>query len=315
MCGLDSEEYLHEAIKSLPAEENVTTGFHRMGEDFWEKIGDNFSSGQHGQVDWFEFNHAMFKYVYVNQFLLFPDGKKFRVTEKPSPHKVVAVSFSHHNYKKVAEPRNPEQEMALELLMDTSVPTVSLAGMAGCGKTYLALAAVIALMERGDYQRVIVTRSTTNSDEEIGFLPGTECEKMAPWLGGISDNLKSLMRNNSAKEEEMSPSVEHLTNKLNLDIKALNFAKGSSYEKTLIIVDEAQDLDRRKLKMIITRVGEGSKIIFLGNVAQIDNRFVTENTCGLSILIRELAFTDLTGHITLQKGERSAIATLAEEVL
>jgi PhoH-like ATPase len=316
VCGLEAEEYLNEAMTNLPSEEDVVTGFHTMGDDFWDKLGDNFESGKNRQADWYEFNHAMFKHVYIHQFIILPNDVRLRVIDKPSPHKVVAESFSHHDYRDVAEERNIEQGLALELLMDISLPAASLAGLAGSGKTYLALATAIELvLHRKVYERVIVTRSTTDADEEIGFLPGTEEEKMSPWLGGIFDNLESLARNEDFAKEAANVTREVLTRKLNLQIKSLNYMKGRSFEKTLIIVDEVQDLNRRKLKMIASRVGAGSKIIFLGNVAQIDNHLVTENTCGMSILISAFADSTLMGHVTLQQGERSAFATEAEERL
>jgi PhoH-like ATPase len=316
VCGLESEEYLYEAITHLPSEEDKITGFHQMEDDFWLTIGDNFESYKDKAADVYEFNHAMFKHVYVNQFLLLPNDVYLRVMEKPSPHKVKAVTFSHHDYRAAAVPRNLQQGFALELLLDQNVPAVSLAGLAGCGKTYLAMAAAMHLVtEEQAYDRVIVTRSATDADEEIGFLPGTEAEKMSPWLGGIYDNLESLVRNPDSTISDADVTREEQMRMMNLQVKSLNYMKGRSFERTIIIIDEVQDLSRRQVKMISTRVGQGSKIIFLGNVAQIDNRFVTEHTCGMTILISEFADSTLAGHVTLQKGERSEFATEAEERL
>lgn len=316
ICGLESEEYLYEAITRLPSEEDKITGFHQMEDDFWDTIGENFTSKKEKQMDVYEFNHAMFKHVYVNQFLLLPNDVELRVIAKPSPHKITAVSFAHHDYRRVATARNVEQRLALELLMDQNLPAVSLAGLAGSGKTLLALAAAMDLVfEQKAYDRVIVTRSTTDADEGIGFLPGTELEKMSPWLGGVFDNLESLMRNADSTREETQITLENATHHMNLQIKSLNYMKGCSFEKTLIIIDEVQDLTRRQVKMLSTRLAKGSKVIFLGNVAQIDNRFVTEHTCGMSVLISEFASSTLVGHVTLQKGERSEFATEAEERL
>lgn len=319
VCGIKSEPFLHDAVSNLPSEEDGTTGFHTMGDDFWEKLGDNFESGKSGKnkrVDWYEFNHAMFKHVYVNQFLVLPNNVRLRVLGKPSPHKVLAESFDYHDYSRVAVQRNIEQGFGLELMMDIDLPAVSLAGMAGSGKTYLALAAAVELvLERRVYERVIVTRSATHADEDIGFLPGTEEEKMSPWLGGIYDNLESLMRSEGSTSEENQATLEHMMLRMNLQIKSLNFMKGRSFEKTLIIVDEVQDVNPGLLKMIATRLGAGSKIIFLGNVAQIDNHLLTEHTCGMSVLISAFADSTLAGHVTLQQGERSPFATEAEERL
>jgi PhoH-like ATPase len=260
----------------------------------------------------------MFKNVYCNEFLILEDGTKLRVTKKISSHKINARTFDVSAFKGTVRPRNIEQEFALELLMDPDVTAVSLAGLAGSGKTYLALAAAFhQTMEKRIYKRVVVTRSPVDSDEAIGFLPGDEEEKMSPWLGGITDNLESFVCPDSKdrNESELTGSIAFIKQKMNLQIKSLNLMKGRSFEDTLIIVDEVQDITRKTLKMISTRVGKGSKIIFLGNVAQIDNSFLTENTCGMSVLIRTFADSGLVGHVTLQQGERSSFATLAEERL
>lgn len=314
LTGLEAEGCLSESVKQV-AEEDSTTGFHVMPEDFWETIGDSFSSEKRGHVDIYCFNNQMFRDVYCNEFLVLPNQVYLRVVEKPSPHKIVTETFSLKKYNKIFQPRNIEQVFAFELLMDPKVVAVSLAGLAGSGKTYLALAAAFCLLtEENLYRRVIVTRSPEEADKHIGFLPGDEEDKMNPWLGGLYDNLESFIK---SKDEgpKKGLTLHYLSKVMNLQIKSMGFMKGRSLEDTLLIIEETQDIPRSTLKTMLTRIGKGSKVILLGNVAQIDNAFLTENTCGLSVFIRSFVDSDLVGHITLQQGERSPFATLAEKRL
>lgn len=319
IAGLDAEEYLNDAVDVDCGEECFTTGFHAMTEDFWNKVGENsLVSSKKGVHTFYEFNHAMFRNVYCNEFLVLPDGVHLRVIKKPSPHKVTARTFSLKEYEGIVKPRNVEQAFAIELLMDPKIPAVSLAGLAGTGKTYLALAAAYhQTVEERIYDRVIVSRAPVESGEEIGFLPGDEEEKMNPWLGGIFDNLESFFKRSDEDDDfqKHEMTVSHVREKMNLHIKSTGFMKGRSFERTLFILDETQDINRKILKTILTRMGKGSKIVLLGNVAQIDNTFVSEISCGMSVFIQTFSDSPLVGHITLQQGERSEFATLAEERL
>lgn len=316
VAGVEAEEYKGESVLELVAEEDINRGFHEMPDDFWDIIGDNFELRKDGRTDVYEIVNPRFKKINCNEFLILPNEVVLRVVEKPSPHKVVARTFDCSGYGKIVKPRDISQRLALELLMDETLPAVSLAGSAGSGKTFLALAAAYYLtVEKKVYKRVIVTRSPVDSDRDIGYLPGDEEDKMRGWLGGVDDNLDSFWYNEDSSPENNVGTVEYVKLKMNLQIKSLNLMKGRSFEDTLFIMDEVQDTTRKTLKMASTRVGRGSKIIYLGNVAQIDNTFLSENTCGMSVLISVLADSHLYGHVTLQKGLRSEFATLAEERL
>lgn len=316
VVGIDAEEYLGDTVANIQGEEDLSPGFHTMPDDFWDKCGD-LKVKENG-VTTYTIIHDDLAKVVCNEFLVIPNIGSVRVMEKPKANCVVAETFSHFDEieKMGFVPKNLEQEFAMQLLLDTKLPAVSLAGKAGSGKTYLTLAAGLYLVHQaGIYKRIIFTRSTLGSDEDIGFLPGDEREKMSPWMGALFDNLESLEKVKRDGYGKKKDGAARLPIEDLIQIKSLNFMKGRSITDTLIIVDETQDLTTKKLKMISTRVGAGSKIVFLGNVAQIDDPYLTEHTCGLSVLIRSLRDSALIGHITLQSGERSPFATLAEERL
>ena len=206
-------------------------------------------------------------------------------------------------------PRNKEQQFALDLLMDDSVPIVTINGKAGCGKTLLAIAAGLEqTVEQGKFKKLVVSRPIMPLGKDIGFLPGELEEKMKPWLMPIQDNLEFLM---NGQHENM----EHLFDDKTISVEALTYIRGRSISKAYIIIDEAQNLTIHELKTIITRVGEDSKIILTGDVEQIDNTYIDSITNGLSYAVEKFKEEPLAGHITLKKGERSKIATLAAKIL
>ena len=210
------------------------------------------------------------------------------------------------------KPRNKEQSFALDLLMDPSVPIVTLIGKAGSGKTLLAIAAGLAqVMEdkkESNYRRLVISRPIQPMGKDIGYLPGSMEEKMAPWLAPIQDNLQNLMGND--KE-----TLKMYTDNGTIEIEALTYIRGRSISNAYIIIDEAQNLTAHELKTIITRVGENTKVIFTGDVEQIDNAYVDETSNGLAYAIEKFKGYDLSGHITLVRGERSKVATLAAKIL
>jgi PhoH-like ATPase len=208
------------------------------------------------------------------------------------------------------KPKNKEQGFALSLLRDPEVPVVSLIGKAGSGKTLLALSAGLeqVLEGKGKYNHLIVSRSIQPMGKDIGFLPGTMEDKMMPWIAPIRDNLKYLMGNDKGTlDSYISQGI--------IEIEALTYIRGRSIPNAFIIIDEAQNLTIHELKTIITRVGEGTKIVLTGDIEQIDNVYVDEVSNGLTYAVERFKEYDLSGHVTLIKGERSRVATLAAKIL
>ena len=217
--------------------------------------------------------------------------------------------------------RNLEQSYALNLLMDPEVDFVSLIGMAGTGKTLLTLAAGLEqTLEQQLYSEIIMTRVTIPVGEDIGFLPGTEEEKMTPWMGALMDNLEVLNKTdtNVADDSFSSEWGQAVTNDLisnHIKIRSINFMRGRTFLNRYIIIDEAQNLTSQQLKALITRSGPGTKIVCLGNIAQIDTPYLTETTSGLTYVIDRFKRWEHSGHITLIRGERSRLADFASEAL
>ena len=209
-------------------------------------------------------------------------------------------------------PRNKEQNFALNLLLDPDVPIVTLVGKAGSGKTLLALAAglaqVVETNAESRYKHLVISRPIQPMGKDIGYLPGTIEEKMAPWLAPIQDNLKYLMGND--KETLQMYTMQGI-----IEVEALTYIRGRSIANAFIIIDEAQNLTAHELKTIITRVGENTKIILTGDIEQIDNVYVDETSNGLTYAIEKFKSHDITGHMALIKGERSNVATLAAKIL
>ncbi len=210
------------------------------------------------------------------------------------------------------KPRNLEQAKALYLLESPDIDITILTGPAGSGKTLLALSCGLqAIIEDRRYSKLIVARSTPPIAEEIGFLPGTEEEKMAPWLAAFDDNLEIL----HDADESCIGSIAYVKEKANIQFKSLNFMRGRSINNAYIIIDESQSLTQFQLKSIITRVGQNSKIVILGNLAQIDNKYVTPLTSGLTYIVEKFKDFQHGGIMHIDSIERSRLAAFAEENL
>ncbi|MDT8438538.1 MAG: PhoH family protein [Wenzhouxiangellaceae bacterium] len=211
--------------------------------------------------------------------------------------------------------RNPEQNFALNLLMDPEVDFVTLLGTAGTGKTLLTLAAGLAqTLDEQRYREIIMTRATVSVGEEIGYLPGTEEEKMTPWMGALTDNLEVLTESDShGGDWGRAVTNDLLTSRIK--IRALNFMRGRTFLNRYLIIDEAQNITPKQMKTLITRAGPGTKIVCLGNIEQIDTPYLTETTSGLTFAVDRFKLWPHAGHITLKRGERSRLADYASEVL
>jgi PhoH-like ATPase len=200
-------------------------------------------------------------------------------------------------------PRNKEQILALELLLDPAVSMVTLTGMAGCGKTLLAIAA--ALHDRKSYDKIVITRPAESTSKEIGFLPGTKEEKMMPWLQPIMDNLKVLLGKHGQGYVKM------MFEKGDIEVESLSYVRGRSFNNTFLIIDEAQNINQAEAKALLTRMGNNSKIVLLGDLEQIDSKRLNHRSSGLGQVVERFKEFEASGHITLLKGERSKLATYA----
>lgn len=312
-CGIESQDYHSDQL--LSDIEHLNTGYLEFSGSFWDRVEEVETSQIEGRTlhkvarDLFEQD------LFPNQFILDEDGFVARVVSADEN----IVTLLHLNLHSLMEhevwglkPRDIYQAMALNLLMDPDVHLVNLTGSAGSGKTILALAAAIEqTVPNKLYRRIIVTRSTQGLDEDIGFLPGTEEEKMEPWLGAITDNLEAL----HWEDENCSSSVEYVLNKVPLMFKSLNYIRGRSFQSSLIVIDESQNLTPHQIKTIVTRAGNGSKVICLGNLAQIDTPYLTPISSGLTYLTERFKGFAQGGNILLQGVPRSALAAFAEENL
>ena len=246
------------------------------------------------------------KGLYPNQFVM--------LVSNSNPKKAALTRFvdEHSPVKKVknspaweTKPRNKEQQYALSLLMDPNVPVVSLIGKAGSGKTLLALAAGLEqTLGNSTYKKMVVTKPVEPVGKDIGFLPGTLEEKMMPWLAPIQDNLQFLMG-----DDKMTLDLYH--EKGQIEVEAMTFIRGRSISNAFIVIDEVQNMTQHEIKTVLTRVGEGTKIVLTGDIEQIDNVYIDATNNGLSYVVERLKNEAITGHVTLMKGERSKVATIA----
>jgi PhoH-like ATPase len=210
--------------------------------------------------------------------------------------------------------RNLGQNFALNFLMDPDIDFVSLMGNAGTGKTLLTLAAGLAqTLDNNRYREIIMSRVTIPVGEDIGFLPGTEEEKMTPWMGALMDNLEVLTGSEHGGSWEREATNDLLRSKIK--IRSVNFMRGRTFVNRFVIIDEAQNLTAKQMKTLITRAGPGTKIVCVGNVAQIDTPYLTETTSGLTYVVDRFKTWEHSGHVTLQRGERSRLADYASDAL
>ncbi|MGA0178521.1 MAG: PhoH family protein, partial [Burkholderiaceae bacterium] len=212
--------------------------------------------------------------------------------------------------------RNREQNFALNLLMDPDIDFVTLTGTAGTGKTLLALAAGLSqVLDERRYSEIIMTRVTVSVGEDIGFLPGTEEEKMGPWMGALDDNLEFLAKGEGSGAGEWGRAATNELIRSRIKIKSLNFMRGRTFLSKYVIIDEAQNLTPKQMKTLITRAGPGTKLVCLGNLAQIDTPYLTEGSSGLTYVVDRFKGWAHGGHITLARGERSRLADHASDAL
>ncbi len=316
--GLLAEDYFNDQV--LEDRDLLYSGILELAGDFWEKNSKGIESWQQGGSTYYRISGPAVKDMMVNQFVYCETGipliaQVIEVNGRTAVLKTLR-DFSHtKNSVWGITARNREQNFALNLLMNQECDFVTLLGQAGTGKTLLALAAGLSqVLESKQYSEIIVTRATVPVGEDIGFLPGTEEEKMAPWMGAFEDNLEVLNKPDpSSGEWGRSATTDLIRTKIR--IKSMNFMRGRTFINKFLIIDEAQNLSPKQMKTLITRAGPGTKVICLGNLAQIDTPYLTEGSSGLTYVVDRFKGWPHAGHITLQRGERSRLADFASDNL
>jgi PhoH-like ATPase len=318
--GLAAEDYFND--KTLEDGDLLYTGVLPLPADFWERHGKTMESWSQGGHTFYRISGPLVPALLINQFVYLetPGAAPLyaRVTEITGKTAVLKTLRDYGHAKNAVwgvTSRNREQNFALNLLMDPECDFVTLAGTAGTGKTLMTLAAGLAqVLDERRYSEIIVTRVTVPVGEDIGFLPGDEQEKMGPWMGALDDNLEVLARTDTAAGEWGRAATNDLV-RSKIKIKSLNFMRGRTFLNKFVIIDEAQNLSPKQMKTLITRAGPGTKIVCLGNLAQIDTPYLTEGSSGLTYAVDRFKGWPHGGHVTLARGERSRLADFASEVL
>ena len=318
--GLPAEDYRND--KTLEDSDLLYTGVQALPADFWERHGKTMESWQQGGTTFYRISGPLVPTLLVNElvYLEAPGATPLyaKVTEITGKTAVLKTLKDYGNQKHSVwgvTARNREQNFALNLLMDPECDFITLTGTAGTGKTLMTLAAALAqVFDDRRYSEIIVTRVTVPVGEDIGFLPGTEEEKMGPWMGALDDNLEVLAKGGSTAGEWGRAATNDLV-RSKIKIKSLNFMRGRTFLNKFVIIDEAQNLTPKQMKTLITRAGPGTKIVCLGNLAQIDTPYLTEGSSGLTFAVDRFKGWAHSGHVTLARGERSRLADFASEVL
>jgi len=319
--GLAAEDY--ENDKTLDDGELLYPGSLALPQDFWTRQSKTIESWQSGSHTFYRVSGPAVSQLYINQFVYFeaPGEPSLyaRVTEIRDKSVVLKTLKDYTHLKNAVwgvSSRNREQNFALNLLMDPEVDFVTLAGTAGTGKTLMALAAGLTqVLDDRRYTEIIMTRATVSVGEDIGFLPGTEEEKMGPWMGALDDNLEFLAKGDGGNAGEWGRAATNELIRSRIKVKSMNFMRGRTFMNKYVIIDEAQNLTPKQMKTLITRAGPGTKMICMGNLAQIDTPYLTEGSSGLTFAVDRFKGWPHGGHITLARGERSRLADFASEVL
>ena len=318
--GLAAEDYQND--KTLEDGDLLYSGALALPQDFWIKHSKSIESWQSGSHTFYRLSGPIVPELHINQFVYFeaPGEPSLyaRVTEIRGKTVVLKTlkDFTHlKNAVWGVTTRNREQNFAMNLLVDPEIDFVTLTGTAGTGKTLMALAAGLTqVLDDRRYTEIIMTRATVSVGEDIGFLPGTEEEKMGPWMGALDDNLEVLAKTETSAGEWGRAATNELI-RSRIKIKSLNFMRGRTFLNKYLIIDEAQNLTPKQMKTLITSAGPGTKIVCMGNLAQIDTPYLTEGSSGLTFAVDRFKGWPHGGHITLARGERSRLADFASEVL
>ena len=316
--GLSAEDYFNDKV--LEDTDMLYTGTRELPADFWDKHGKGMESWQQSGHTYYRLQGPLCTSMLVNEFVYQEADRPLYAQVKEVSGKTAILQtikdYAHqrHNVWGIVA-RNREQNFALNALMNPEMDFVTLLGQAGTGKTLLTLAAgLMQTLEHKTYSEIIMTRVTVPVGEDIGFLPGTEEEKMNPWMGALEDNLDVLNKTDDEAGEWGRAATRDLI-RSRIKVKSLNFMRGRTFINKYLIIDEAQNLTPKQMKTLITRAGPGTKVVVLGNIAQIDTPYLTEGSSGLTYVVDRFKGWSHSGHITLQRGERSRLADYAAEVL
>ncbi len=316
--GLPVEDYYNDQV--LEDTDLLYTGVLRLPDDFWEKHGKGIESWQQGGYTFYRISGPLVSSLLLNQFV-WSEGEMPLVAKvrEIAGRTAVLQTLRDYGHGKNAvwgiTARNREQNFALNLLMNPEVDFVTLLGQAGTGKTLITLAAgLVQVLESKRYSEIVMTRATVPVGEDIGYLPGTEEEKMQPWMGALEDNLEVLNRSDPSAGEWGRAATNDLI-RSRVRVKSMSFMRGRTFTNKYLIVDEAQNLTPKQMKTLVTRAGPGTKVVCMGNIAQIDTPYLTEGSSGLTYVVDRFKGWPHAGHVTLQRGERSRLADFAAEVL
>jgi len=317
--GLPAEDYFNDKV--LEDADLLYTGVRPLPRDFWNSHGKDMESWKKEGHTYYRVRGPLVPKLHVNEFVYDETGERplYALVKEAANRVAVLETLRDYTHAKNSvwgiTARNREQNFALNLLMNPAVDFVTLLGQAGTGKTLLALAAGLTqVLDEKRYSEIIMTRVTVPIGEDIGFLPGTEEEKMTPWMGALEDNLDILNATDESGGEWGRAATRDLV-RSRIKVKSLNFMRGRTFVNKWLIIDEAQNLTPKQMKTLITRAGPGTKVVCLGNIAQIDTPYLTEGSSGLAYVVDRMKGWSHSGHVTLARGERSRLADHAAEAL
>jgi PhoH-like ATPase len=317
VVGVHAEDYYSD--KTIEDADVLYTGLAALPANFWEAHGKDMRSWKEAERTYYEISGPVVGDLHLNQFVheQAAEGIEALVRRIEAGKATLELARDYRSERHSVwgvNARNREQNFALNLLLDPEIDFVTILGPAGTGKTLLTLAAgLMQTLESNRFAEIIMTRVTIPLGEDIGFLPGTEEEKMEPWMGALMDNLEVLTQSSEGGSWGRGATNDLLRNRIK--IRSLNFMRGRTFLNRFVILDEAQNLTPKQMKALVTRAGPGTKLVCLGNIAQIDTPYLTETTSGLTYVVNRFRGWEHSGHITLVRGERSRLADFASETL
>ncbi|MBM5812262.1 MAG: PhoH family protein [Gammaproteobacteria bacterium] len=317
ILGIHAEDYFND--RTIEDADLLYTGLAELPADFWDTHGEQTESWQEQARTFYRLRGPLVREWRVNQFVCASAGNDFEaivrgISDDTATLELTGDYRSERHAVWGITARNREQNLALNLLLDPDVDFVTILGPAGTGKTLLTLAAGLTqTLDQRRYGEIVMTRVTIPLGEDIGFLPGTEEEKMEPWMGALMDNLEVLTQSQEGGNWGRAATNDLLRSRIR--IRSLNFMRGRTFLNRFLILDEAQNLTSKQMKALVTRAGPGTKLVCLGNIAQIDTPYLTATTSGLTYVVNRFRGWPHAGHVTLARGERSRLADFASTAL